>query len=76
MAVMAADALGLGATACDAHGRWLVARNGSNVLVGSNENWFRCIVNSYLRRLVACTTAYFRQAYEVLQFTKVPFFLC
>ncbi len=52
MAIIAASAVGLDAVACEAHGSCLVARNGANVLAGSNENWFRSIVNNYLRRCV------------------------
>ena len=65
MAVMAAHALGLGPEPCEAHGTYLVARNGANVLVGANENWFRSVTNNALKLYVGCTTKYFRQAYEV-----------
>ena len=64
MAVMAAHALGLSPQACEAHGAYLVARNGANA-DGANENWFRSVTNNALKQHVGCTTQYFRQAYEV-----------
>jgi len=56
MAVMAAHALGLGPEACEAHGTYLIARNGANVLVGANENWFRSVTDNELKLHVGCTT--------------------